>query len=108
MARRLLEIARRNEIRREANLPLLSPVRELRRMKKAEIEEEFDRFEAAHGRVVLDGMLKRRREEEGNPNWHPSWAEGVAIQSRVRGILLERFDAARRAAFSLGLSLDSR
>jgi hypothetical protein len=32
-ARRLLDIARRNEIRREANLPLLSITKELRRMK---------------------------------------------------------------------------
>jgi hypothetical protein len=35
-ARRLLEIARRNKIRREANLPLLSIAKELRRMKTQE------------------------------------------------------------------------
>ena len=35
-ARRLLEIARRNEIRREAKLPLLPIAKELRRMKKQE------------------------------------------------------------------------
>ena len=34
-ARRLLEIARRNEIRREAKLPLLPIAKELRRMKTA-------------------------------------------------------------------------
>jgi hypothetical protein len=36
MARRLLEIARRNQIRQEAGLPLLPVVQELRRMKKQE------------------------------------------------------------------------
>ncbi len=96
MARRLLEIEWRNEIRREAALPLLSVVSELRRMKKVEMEEEFAKFEAAHGRAVLDAMLKRRREEKGDPNWRPSWAEGLAIHSRVRGILMKEFQAARR------------
>ena len=51
---------------------------------------------AANGDAVLDGILKRRREEEGDPNWRPRWAEGVAIGNRVRGILLQRFRAARR------------
>lgn len=37
--RRLLEIARRNEIRREANLPLLSIAKELRRMKQQESQK---------------------------------------------------------------------
>jgi hypothetical protein len=68
-ARRLAEIARRNEIRREANLPLLSVARELRRMKEQELQDEFSRFEAAHGKAVLEETLKRRREAEGSPNW---------------------------------------
>ncbi len=49
-ARRLLEIARRNEFRQDAGLPLLSVVRELRRMKRQEDLEEFERFAAAHGK----------------------------------------------------------
>jgi hypothetical protein len=51
-ARRLLDIARRNEIRREAGLPLLSTVKELRRMKEHEDGElrgiEFEQFEAQY------------------------------------------------------------
>jgi hypothetical protein len=43
-ARRLLEIERRNEIRREANLPLLSITKELRRMKEQELPDEFSRL----------------------------------------------------------------
>jgi len=46
-ARRLVEIARRNVIRREANLPLLSIPQELRRMKKQ--EEEGDLREIQSG-----------------------------------------------------------
>jgi hypothetical protein len=100
-ARRLLEIARRNEIRREANLPLLSIAKELRRMKKQEELEEFSRFEAVHGKAVWEGVLKTRREAEGNPNWRPTWMEGLCIQNQVRKILWEQFYAARRADSSV-------
>jgi hypothetical protein len=51
-ARRLVEIALRNELRQKAKLPLLSVPKELRRMKKQEELEEFDRFEAAYGKAV--------------------------------------------------------
>jgi hypothetical protein len=96
-ARRLLEIARRNEIRREAKLPLLPIAKELRRMKKQEELEEFERFEAVHGKAVLQEVLKERREAEGNPNWRPTWMEGVRCQSEVYKILRGQFYATRRA-----------
>ena len=99
-ARRLLEIARRNEIRREAKLPLLPIAKELRRMKKQEELEEFSRFEAAYGKAGWEEVLKARREAEGNPNWRPTWMEGLCIQNQVRKILLEQFYAARRAGSS--------
>jgi hypothetical protein len=97
MARRLLEIARRNEIRREANLPLLSIAKELRRMKDQETREEFERFEAAYGKAVWEEVLKDRREAEG-PNWRPSWMEGVRYQSEVSKILWGQFYAKRQVA----------
>jgi hypothetical protein len=97
-ARRLMEIARRNEIRREAKLPLLPIARELRQMKKQEEQEEFERFEAAYGKAVWQEVLKPRREAEGNPNWRPSWMEGVSYQSKVYEILRQKFYAARRVA----------
>jgi len=95
-ARRLGDIARRNATRQEASLPLLSVVRELRRMKEQDEQEEFERFVAAHGRAVLEGILQRRREEEGDPNWRPRWAESVGIGTRVRRVLMEQFNQARR------------
>ena len=96
-ARRLLEIAHRNEIRREAGLPLLPVVRELRRTKEQEDREEFERFSAANGRAILEVMLKRRREAEGNPHWRPNFLEGMSLQNQVRGILLAQFQLPRRA-----------
>jgi hypothetical protein len=99
-ARRLLDIARRNELRREANLPLLSISKELRRMKDQEKLQEFSRFEAAHGKAVWEEVLRHRREAEGNPNWRPTWMEGLCIQNQVRKILWEQFYAARRAGSS--------
>jgi hypothetical protein len=92
-ARRLLEIARRNEIRREADLPLLSIAKELRRMKDQEKLAEFERFEVAYGEAVWEEVLKARREAEGNPNWRPSWMEGMCLQSQVRKTLWEQFRA---------------
>ena len=97
-ARRLREIARRNEIRREAKLPLLPIAKELRRMKKQEELEEFERFEAVYGKAVWEEVLKPRREAEGNPHWRPNWMEGVRYQTEVYKILQQQFYAARPVA----------
>jgi hypothetical protein len=96
-ARRLVEIARRNEIRREAKLPLLPIAKELRWIKQQEELEEFSRFEAAYGKAMWQEVLKPRREVEG-PNWRPSWMEGVSYQTQVNKILRQKFYAARRVA----------
>jgi len=97
-ARRLLEIARRNELRREAKLPLLPIAKELGRIKRREDLEEFERFEAAYAEAVWQEVLKARREAEGNPNWRPSWMEAVSYQNNAYTILWEQFYAARRVA----------
>jgi hypothetical protein len=99
-ARRLVEIALRNELRQEAKLPLLSVPKELRRMKKQEELEEFERFQAVYGEAVWEEVLRYRREAEGNPNWRLTWMEGLCIQNQVRKILWEQFYAARRAGSS--------
>jgi hypothetical protein len=96
-ARRLLEIARRNEIRREAKLPLLPIGKELRRIRRQEELEEFERFEAARGKAVWEEVLKARREAEG-PNWRPNSLEGMFYQSQVHNTLWEQFRASRRVA----------
>jgi len=104
-ARRLLEIARRNEIRREAKLPLLPIAKELRRIKKQEELEEFERFEALHGKAVWQEVLKPRREAEGDPNWRPSWIEGGSYQTQVNKILRQKFYAARQRWQSLPIKI---
>jgi hypothetical protein len=102
MAKRVKDIAQRNAVRAGAGLPLIPLVPELRRMKKVELEAAFARFEAAHDNAVLEAIIKRRREEIGDPSWTPRWAESVAIGNRVRGILLQRFgrrgDQSQRSA----------
>ncbi len=90
-ARRLREIAARNKLRQTYALPALSVPNELRRMKRAEDEAEFNRFSASRRRAVWDQVLKTRRKLEDNPNWKPSWSEGLAYQSEVNGILREAF-----------------
>jgi hypothetical protein len=77
---------------------LLSIAKELRRMKKQEELEEFERFEAVYGKAVWEEVLKPRREAEGNPNWRPSWMEGVRYQTQANKILRQKFYAARRVA----------
>jgi len=97
-SRRLLEIEQRNEIRREAQLPLLSIPRELRRMKTQEVSEEFERFAAARTKVVWAQVLKRSRDASGNPNWRPNSLEGMCLQNKVRETLWEQFSLARPCA----------
>ena len=98
-ARRLMEIARRNEIRQEAGLPLLPIPRELRRLKQQEEAEGFERFEAAHGGAIWDAILKPRREAEGDPNWRPrNFFEGLGYQKEVFNTLRKQFCAERAVA----------
>src|SRR6516165_1068521 len=61
-ARRIAEIAKRNCIRQEAKLPLLSIAKELGRMKEAEEEAEFEAFAAVHQKAVWDKVLAPERE----------------------------------------------
>ena len=93
-ARRLLEIERRNELRRESQLPQLSIARELRRMKEQQVSKEFERFETAHRDAVWEEILEARREAEGNPNWRVRNSfEGIRYQSEVYKTLRQQFDA---------------
>ena len=65
-------------------------------MKKQEELEEFERFEAVHGKAVWQEVLKPRPEAEGDPNWRPTWMEGISYKTQVNKILREKFYAARR------------
>jgi hypothetical protein len=95
-ARRLLEIERRNELRRETKLPLLEVSKEWRRLKALDdarrCSEEFSQFEAIHREAVWAEVLQPRRKALGDQNWKPKyWSEGVGYQSEVYRILRERF-----------------
>ena len=96
-ARRIEEIIARNRIRAEACLPLLSIPKELRRMKEATVAAKFEAFANAHRATVWDEVLATKREERGEPNWHPSgWMDGMGFQSEVSRILQQRFNAKYR------------
>ena len=93
-ARRIAEIAKRNCIRQEAKLPLLSIAKELRRMKTAEDQVKFEAFAAVHRRAVWDEVLAPERKSRGQPDWKPSsFVEGLAFQSQVSKILHEQLKA---------------
>jgi hypothetical protein len=82
--RRLTEIAKRNKLRREAGLPLLQVIKELRRMKKADVEAAFELFAKIHRPVLQEILIKRWREQIGNPHWRPTFLQGQAIANQVR------------------------
>jgi hypothetical protein len=93
-AGRIAEIAKRNRIREEAGLPLLSIAKELRRMKTAEEEAKFEAFAVVHGRAVWDEVLAPERKRRGQPDWRPSsFMEGMGYQAKIRKILREQFKA---------------
>ena len=95
-ARRIAEITKRNRIREEAKLPLLPIAKELRRMKTAEDQAEFEAFAAVHQRAVWDEVLLPECKRRGQPNWRPSsFMEGLAFQSQVNKVLHDQFKVAR-------------
>jgi hypothetical protein len=104
-ASRIAEIAKRNRVREEAGLPLLSIAKELRRMKTAEEEAKFEMFAAIHRKAVWGKVLVSERKRRRQPNWKPSsFMEGLAFQSRVSKILRGQFKVGRGRSCSLLLS----
>jgi len=109
-ARRLLQIRLRNELRREAKLPLLRIVKELRQMKMADdsmqFSEAFRPFAAKHSKAVWDEVLEPRRGALGDLEWKPRcWSEGVGYQSEVYRILRQRFEGERSKLLAGRLAL---
>ena len=94
--RRLKEIALRNSLRKEAGLPLLSVVKELRRMKTVEDGERFNQFAALHEKAVWDEVLKSVRDGMGDANWSLNSITGMAIQANVLAILRRRYKDIKR------------
>ena len=71
--RRLEEIGLRNRLRKEARLPLLSVVKELRRMKTVEDGERFNQFVA---------LTKRRFGTRSSNPFATAWATRIGAQTR--------------------------
>jgi hypothetical protein len=94
--KRLHQIERRNQIRRDADLPMLSPAVELRRMKRQESVAELDRYQAVHGAAVMAQVLQQWRERYG-ADWKPNWMAGMAIQNAVRAILRQQMKRQARS-----------
>jgi hypothetical protein len=89
--RSLLEIARRNQLRLEAGLPLLNVRQELRRLKTAETCARFDEFVKARQPEMWKEMLAAARLQRGEA-WKPTWQEGLRWQTRIRTELRNRFE----------------
>ena len=68
-ATRLAEIARRNRLRYEFDLPLLSVPAELRRMKTAADTEKVKRFRNALREPIFQKMLTRARRQRRDMAW---------------------------------------
>ena len=64
-ATRIAEIGRRNDLRSEHDLPLLSVAAELRRMKTAADTEKVERFRMVLREPVFQKMLARARRQRG-------------------------------------------
>ena len=84
MGGKLAEITRRNQLRREADLPLLSVARELRQMKTIEAAADCAKFSEIFASRVRDKTLARMRRRIGDPGWKPmnKW-EGLAFENEV-------------------------
>ncbi len=80
----LAEIARRNNLRQEFALPLLSVSKELRRIKTAEASATFAKFCDAFREPVNEKVLARFRRQCGDPNWVPNgMPSGMAFEYEV-------------------------
>ena len=88
-ARRIAEIARRNRLRNEFGLPLLSVAAELRRMKTAADTEKVKRFRMVLREPVFQKMLARARRQWGDPAWTPNgfgerWQFSREVEIRLK------------------------
>ena len=88
-ATRIAEIGRRNDLRNEHDLPLLSVAAELRRMKTAADTEKVERFRNALREAVFQKMLARARRQRGDIAWIPNgfcerWQFGREVEMRLK------------------------
>lgn len=89
--RAVAEIEARNRFRKEAQLPPLSVDDEIRRLRCAYQEKQFENFMASPQRDIVESrLLARMRRELGNPHWRPTGflsGGGYAFNVRVRKVM---------------------
>jgi hypothetical protein len=69
---RIRDIAERNRFRQEAGLPLLSFLKEFRRLKTVTDAKKFRTFAEAHRGRIYEKMLARERRRRADPHWAPT------------------------------------
>ena len=100
-ARRLAEIARRNRLRYDFGLPLLSVATELRRMKTAAETERVERFRNTLREPVFQKMLTRARRQRGDAAWEPKgfcerWQFSNEVEMRLKRLYDELAEGRRQ------------
>jgi hypothetical protein len=95
---KLTEIAKRNLLRKESGLPLLSVAQEFRLMKNAEATGRFAKFAAAYRSHVRDRLLARVRQQLGNAEWKPTGMGAMAFQTNVTKELRRLYEFGSDAA----------
>ena len=88
-ATRIAEIGRRNDLRSEHDLPLLSIAKELWRMKTAADTEKVERFRMALRQPVFQKMLARARRQRRDAAWTPKgfcerWQFSREVEIRLK------------------------
>jgi hypothetical protein len=93
------DIERRNDIRREAFLPLLEVDKEFRRLKVIKEESErtrkFKEFSEPLRKRVREKVLARMRRDFGDPNWIPTGVlsgGGMIFSIRVENRLRKLYE----------------
>jgi hypothetical protein len=95
------EVNERNRVRATANLPLLSPAKELRRLYEADRERRFEDYfrTSPIRRKVEERLLARIRRLRGDPLWQPTGflsGGGFAFSMRVRRTMRRSWRMERR------------
>jgi len=97
LAAKIAEIAKRNQFRAEAGLPLLSVAKEIRRAKEREAglkeAEQFERFAGPLRERVSAKVLARRRRLGGDAKWTPDgWFGRLGFRSEVENRLRKLYN----------------
>lgn len=88
-------INRRNDLR-SGCLPKLNTLTELKRMKRLERAQAFNRFAEPLRPALIEAEIERWQVQSGNPNWKPNSILGMGIGARVDALLYEQYRAMKQ------------